>query len=99
MTEEEKMRDDEPASVPYAVFEAEMARAERRDQRHTVIIIILIFLLVLSNLAWIVYESSFVDEVSESVETSAEGGGNAYGTLISGDNSEVYYGESQGDQN
>lgn len=91
MTEEEKMRDDEPASVPYTVFEAEMARAERRDQRHTVIIIILIFLLVISNLAWIIYEAQYVDEsVVQEIDT---GDGDAVVAGIG----DIHYGEGEAD--
>lgn len=86
---------NEKTSVPYIVFEGEMARAERREKRQWVAIIILIAALLLSNLAWVIYESTYEDVVSETVETSAEGGGNAYGTLITGDNSEVNYGESK----
>lgn len=75
------------------------AMAERTIKRLWIIIIILITLLAATNGAWIWYESSFVDEVTETVETNTDGGGNAYGSIISGDNSEVHYGESQSNQN
>jgi hypothetical protein len=41
------------------------------------------------------YEAQFTDEVTETIETYTDGGGNAYGTLVSGNRSVVNYGESQ----
>lgn len=46
-------------SVPYIVYEGEMARAERRDKRQWVVIIFLIVSLLASNIGWLVYESQF----------------------------------------
>lgn len=46
-------------SVPYIVYEGEMARAERRDKRQLVVIIFLIVSLLASNIGWLVYESQF----------------------------------------
>lgn len=74
------------------------AMAERVIKRLWIVIIILIALLAATNGAWIWYESQFVEEVTETVESTAEGNGNAYGTLISGDNSEVCYGEGESDK-
>ena len=68
------------------------AMAERTIKRLWIAIILLIVLLVGTNVAWIYYENQFVEEVTEPVETTTEGGGNAYGTIVSGDNSEVNYG-------
>lgn len=68
------------------------AMAERTIKRLWIVIILLIVLLVGTNVAWIYYENQFVEEVTETVETTTEGGGNAYGTIVSGDNSEVNYG-------
>lgn len=91
MTDNENKSEKEQVSVPYPVFEAEMARAERRDQRNSVIIIILIFLLVLTNLAWIVYESQFTDEyVMQEIDT---GDGDAVVAGIG----DAYYGEDKAD--
>lgn len=80
-------------SVPFIVFESEMTRLERVIDKLWVLLLIVFAALVISNVCWIYYESQYIDEVTETVETSTEGGGNAYGTLISGDNSEVHYGE------
>ena len=53
----------EADSVPYVVHEAEMARAERTAKRLWITILILIFLLVGTNAAWLYYESSFEEIV------------------------------------
>lgn len=87
---------DEMQMIPYTIHESDMARMERQLKRLWIVLIMTIVFLVGSNAAWIYYESQFVDEVTETIETSADGGGNAYGTIVSGDNSEVNYGESQG---
>lgn len=72
------------------------AMAERTIKRLWIIIIILVALLAGTNAAWIWYEAQFTDEITETVEATAEGDGDAYGTIVSGDNSEVHYGESEG---
>ena len=46
-------------TVPYIVYEGEMARAERRQKRDFIVILILIIALVLSNAGWIYYESQW----------------------------------------
>ena len=89
--------------VPYIVLESERARQEKgRKHERTlwfIVVIVLLLLLFGTNAGWIAYESQYVDEVTETIETSADGGGNAYGTIVSGDNSEVNYGESEGNAN
>lgn len=85
--------------IPYTVHESDMARMDRQIKRLWIVLIMTIVFLVGSNAAWIWYESQFMDEVTETIETSADGGGNAYGTIVSGDNSEVNYGESEGNAN
>lgn len=104
------MEEKEMITVPYVALESERARCERmlkdeldrhQKERHDerlkafIIIIVLILLLFGTNAGWLAYESQYVDEVTETIETSADGGGNAYGTIISGDNSGVNYGESK----
>ena len=88
---------EEIQMIPYVVHESDMARMERQIKRLWIVLIMTIVFLVGSNAAWIWYESQFVDAVTETVETSTEGGGNAYGTIISGNNSGVNYGESESD--
>lgn len=62
---EEKSQKD----VPYIVHEGIMARMERCIKRFFITTIILIALLVISNVCWIVYENSFVDEVTVTQHT------------------------------
>lgn len=51
----------------------------------------LLIALIATNGAWIWHEAQYTDTVTETVETSSDSG-DAYGTLITGDNSEVTYG-------
>lgn len=81
--------------VPYIAHEAEMARMERVNRRWFIAWLITFLLLVGCVAGFIWYEAQFTDEITETIETTAEGGGNAYGTLISGNGSNVNYGESQ----
>lgn len=68
--------------VPYLVHESTMARMERANKRLWVIVIILIFALVLSNVGWIMYESQFEDIVTTEIEQDS-GDGNNY--IVGGD--------------
>ena len=72
------------ATVPYLVHEGAMARQERTIKRLWLIIIILILALLVTNGAWIWYESQweYVEETT-SVTQDAERGNNWY---IGGDN-------------
>lgn len=89
--------DPQTPDVPYMVHEGTCVRLERINKRLWILCIIMFLALVVSNAGWIWYESSFLDVSEETVETSTDGGGNAYGTLISGDGSSVTYGN--GDNN
>lgn len=53
--------------IPYFTHEADMARSERNSKRQWIAIIVLIISLLVSNVAWIIYESQFVT-VSDSEE-------------------------------
>lgn len=72
------MEDTKDLTVPYVVFESTQARAERRDKRNGIVIIVLIVVLALSNLAWL-YAWNQYDYVSEtsSVNIDSQDGGNA----------------------
>ena len=70
--------------VPYIVYEGEMARAERRDKRHFIVTLILIICLVL-----ILYESQFVDEVTNITQDNESG----YNNFI-GNDGDIYNGEA-----
>lgn len=104
--EKTTMENEDMQMIPYYVHESDMARAEKDkerlatiNKRITILAVILLVLFVATNGFWIWRETQYVDEVTETIETSADGGGNAYGTIISGDNSEVNYGESEGNAN
>lgn len=60
-------------TVPYIVHEADMARQERTIKRLWILLIIVIFLFVCSNCAWLWYNSQFEDvestEVTQGVDT------------------------------
>ena len=81
--EEEKVVDK---NVPYIVFESTICRFDRVIKRLWVIILILVFLLLGTNLAWLYYESQFetVEETkTQTVEQDTKGGGN--NSFIGGD--------------
>ena len=65
-----------PESVPYIVHESDMSRLERQLKRLWIVILVLIFLLVGTNIVWIVYESQFetVETVEEIVVDADENG-------------------------
>ena len=55
---DKKITENKP-DVPYIVYEGDMARSEIYIKRLWITVLILIALLVLTNIAWIVYESQF----------------------------------------
>lgn len=79
-------------TIPYIAFESALARFDRVIKRMWVIILILVFLLLGTNLAWLHYESQF-EEVTETTTTqkvtqdTKDGGNNSF---IGGDS----YGEA-----
>lgn len=85
---ENEVKMEQQASVPYFVYEAEMARQERTVKRLWILCIIMFLALVISNAGWIWYESQFEDEVitQEVTQDSGEGGTNTYnGKIVGGD--------------
>lgn len=72
----EKKKSLEP--VPYIVHESAMARQERNNKRLWIVVIILIAALILSNAAWVWYESQFEvveTTVKQDVQQDTEDGG------------------------
>lgn len=61
--------------VPYIVLESVICRLDRVIKRLWIVILILVFLLLGTNLAWLYYESQF-EEVTQTttVEQSTESG-------------------------
>ena len=47
------------ADIPYIVHESDMSRLERQLKRLWIVILVLIFMLVGSNCAWLWYKSQF----------------------------------------
>ena len=80
-------------TVPYIVFEGEMARQERTVKRLWVLCILLVVLLVGSNAGWLWYESQWetVETTTQEVEQDVDtGNGSATVIGIGG-----IYGESE----
>lgn len=75
----------EKTNVPYIVYEGEMARAERRDKRQWIAIIVLIVALFASNIGWLIYESQF-----ETYTYTQDGEG--LNNINSGEQGDVLYG-------
>lgn len=63
-----------PESVPYIVHESSMARMERQIKRLWVTVILLIAIVVVTNGAWIWYESQFSD-IETTIEAEQDGSG------------------------
>lgn len=66
-----------PENVPYLVHESEMARAERTIKRLWITTLILIFMLVGTNAAWIYFESQW-ETVYQEVTQEADNGTNNF---------------------
>ena len=82
-----KMKTNAPESVPYIVHESALARMERMVKRLWVTVLVLIFLLVGTNGAWLWYESQFEDVV---ITQENEDGYNNY----IGNDGDIYNGET-----
>ena len=85
-----------PENIPYIAHESEMARAARTIKRLWITTLILIFMLVGTNAAWMWYENQFEDVVTTTYEADAMDGGNA---VINGEGSVNINGESEGNNN
>lgn len=80
------MKTDEVKDVSYIVFESAIARFDRVIKRLWIVILILVFLLVGTNIGWLYYESQFdtVEESTQTVEQKADGESN--NSFVGGDN-------------
>lgn len=80
-----------PTSIPYAAHQGIIATMERVNKRLWITLIILIFLLVGSNIGWLVYESQFEEVTSEEyeiVQDSESGNNNSVingGEIVNGE--------------
>lgn len=62
--------------VPYIVLESVICRFDRVIKRLWVVILILVFLLLGTNIAWLYYEQQFTDEITVTQENDGEGHNN-----------------------
>ena len=83
----EKKKNADP--VPYIVHESAMARQERTNKRLWVVVIILIAALILSNAAWVYYESQFADVEATVTQDNKDG----YNNFV-GNDGDIYNGEA-----
>ena len=90
-----KNKPQDPESVPYIAHESAMARAERTAKRLWITILVLIFLLVGTNGAWLWYESQW--ETVESWEITQENDG-GYNNYI-GNDGDIVNGETDNQEN
>lgn len=84
--EDEKITEKD---VPYIVLESVICRFDRVIKRLWIVILILVFLLLGTNLAWLYYESQF-EEVTTTTTTTQEikqkADGDSNNSFIGGDN-------------
>lgn len=66
-----------PESVPYIVHESSMARMERQTKRLWIAVLLLIAMLVVTNGAWIWYESQ-METIYQEVTQEADTGTNNF---------------------
>ena len=85
--EKRKVISQTPKDVPYYAYEVALARLDRVIKRLYKIVILLIILLVVSNAAWLYYESSF-EEIR--IEQENESG---YNNFI-GNDGDIHNGET-----
>lgn len=82
-------------TIDWAAHEADMARMERINRRLWVALLVVIALFTITNAAWIVYENSFIDEVTVTQESDSKDGG----TAIVNNGGDVNYGEGTANSN
>jgi len=84
---QEEKKDNDNASVPFFVHEANMTRMDRHNKRLCVALIVLIIALFASNALWLWAWSSY-DYTSEGYVYTQDG----QGVNVIGDSNEVAYG-------
>lgn len=69
------MKTEDIKDVSYIVYESTLARFDRVIKRLWIVILILVFLLVGTNIGWLYYESQFETvEETQMVDQDTEGG-------------------------
>lgn len=83
------MKTEDVKDVSYIVFESTIARFDRVIRRLWIVILVLVFLLLGTNLAWLYYESQF-EETTTTTTTTQEikqkADGDSNNSFIGGDN-------------
>lgn len=72
-------------NIPYIVFEGEMTRQERTIKRLWILVIILIALLVVTNCAWLYYESQYQVVETETQKVTQTVSGEGSNSFVGGD--------------
>lgn len=76
----------EDKSIPYFAHEGMMVRMERTNHRLWILSIVLIVCLIVSNLAWILYESQFEYYEETTQEVTQDSGDGGVNRFVGGDN-------------
>lgn len=88
---------DSNITVPYIAHEAALDKADRRDKRNAIIIVLLVIMLAVSNMAWlwawIQYDYTDAEEYRVDVEADGEGNANYIGQ-----DGDIYNGPSNGNK-
>ena len=87
---------DNPANVPYIVYESAMARSERHTRRLIVALVIAIVLIVASNMAWLWAWMQY-DYTSEETVVDVDSGENGNANYI-GNNGDIINGPSDSNE-
>lgn len=80
--------------ISYLVFESVTSEMERSIKRLWIVVLVLIFLLVGTNLAWLIFESQYEDYIEQTIEATQDGSGT---NIVGGGN--VNYGAEGNDNN
>jgi hypothetical protein len=87
--------DGQNLTIPYVVYESEQSRNERKEKRYIIALVISVFLIFASNIAWLYAWCQYDYSSTESVEIdSGEGVANYIGR-----NGSITNGENTSDQN
>ena len=75
--------------MPYIAHESAMVRMERANRRAWIIVIFLAIALIVSNVAWMYYESQYEDVYTEVTQENEDGINNYIGN-----DGDIYNGET-----
>lgn len=78
------MKTEDVKDVSYIVYESTLARFDRVIKRLWIVILILVFLLVGTNIGWLYYESQF--ETVEETTVTQEADDESNNSFVGGDN-------------